>query len=227
MRRCVQEIVMSSYSLNRREFISVTSASLAGGVLGLDTQSPAGAGREGWDASRPLVRTGKALTIQPVLMYSVAQKRPQTSWKSWGGVQTDPAATAEAQKITEELSALASRASVPLEILPIVKIKTAADAAEVHRKEYDVIVVYAASGSGDLLRACLAPQKDSDTILFVRQRSGTTYYWYEALSTRYLQTGRPEPGHNSYLDHGGVHEEDVVVDDYDELLWRLRAAGVE
>ncbi len=214
---------MSSDRVNRREFIGMTAASIAGGTLGLGTSASAGVGRDGWDASRPLVRTGKALTVQPVLMYSVAQKRPQTSWKSWGGVQTDAAATAEAQKITEELSALASRASVPLEILPIVKIKTAADAADVHRKEYDAIVVYAASGSGDLLRACFAPQKDRDTILFVRHRSGTAYYWYEALSTRYLQTGRPEPGRNSYLDHGGVHVEDVVVDDYDELLWRLRA----
>lgn len=214
---------MSLYQVNRREFIGMTAAGIAGGTLGLHTLASAGVGGDGWDASRPLVRTGKALTIQPVLMYSVAQRRPQTSWKSWGGVQTDPAATAEARKITEELSDLASRASVPLEILPIVKVKTAADTADVHRKEYDAIVVYAASGSGDLLRACFAPRKDRDTILFVRHRSGTAYYWYEALSTRYLQTGRPDPGPNSYLDHGGVHVEDVVVDDYDELLWRLRA----
>ncbi len=214
---------MSSYRVNRREFIGMTAASIAGGTLGLGTPASAGAARDGWDASRPLVRTGEALTVQPVLMYSVAQKRPQTSWKSWGGVQTDQAATAEAQKIAEELSDLASRASVPLEILPVVNVKTAADVAGVHRKEYDVIVVYAASGSGDLLRACFAPQKDRDTIIFVRHRSGTAYYWYEALSTRYLQTGRPEPGRNSHLDHGGVHVEDVVVDDYDELLWRLRA----
>ena len=138
-------------------------------------------------------------------------------------MQTDPAAAAEAQKIAEELSDLASRANVPLEILPVVKVKSAAEAAEVHEKEYDVVVVYAASGSGDLLKACFAPKKDRDTILFVRHRSGTTYYWYEALSTRYLQTGRPEPGRNSYLDHGPVHVDDVVVDDYDELLWRLRA----
>jgi hypothetical protein len=214
---------MSSYHVNRREFIGMTAAGIAGGALGLGASVAAGAGRDDWDASRPLVRTGKALTVQPVLMYSVARKRPQTSWKSWGGVQTDQAAAAEARKITEELTDLVSRANVPLEVLPIVKVKTAADAAGVHRKEYDAIVVYAASGSGDLLRACFAPQKDRDAIVFVRHRSGTAYYWYEALSTRYLQTGWPEPGRNSYLDHGGVHVEDVVVDDYDELLWRLRA----
>ena len=81
---------MSSYPLNRREFLGVTTASLAGGVLGVGTLSSAwAAGRDGWDATKPLVRTGKALVVQPVLMYRVAEKRPATSWKSWGGVQTD------------------------------------------------------------------------------------------------------------------------------------------
>ena len=214
---------MSSYHVNRREFLGMTTTSIAGGVLGLDALSSAGPSRDGWDAAQPLVRTGKVLTIQPMLMYSVAQKRPATSWKSWGGVQTDQAASAEAQKIAEELNTLSSRADVPLEILPVVKVKTVADAASVHGKQYDVAVVYAASGGGDLLKACFAQQKDRDTIIFVRHRSGTTYYWYEALSTKYLQTGRPEPGRNSCLDHGGVHVDDVVVDDYDDLLWRLRA----
>ena len=93
---------MSSYPLNRREFLGVTTASLAGGVLGLGTSSsaPAAVG-DGWDANRPLIRTGKALVVQPVLIYRVAEKRPATSWKSWGGVQTDQAASAEAQKIAE------------------------------------------------------------------------------------------------------------------------------
>ena len=75
-----------------------------------------------------------------------------------------------------------------------------------------MVLVYAASGPGDLLKACFAPKKDRDTIIFVRHRTGTTYYWYEALSTKYLQTGRPEPGRNSCLDHGPVHVDDVVVD---------------
>jgi len=208
---------MSSYPLNRREFIGMTTASFAGGVLGLGAPSAASAAGDGWDATKPFVRPGKALTIQPVLMYAVAQKRPATSWKSWGGVQSDQAASAEAQKIAGELKAL----DIPLEVLPVVKVKSAAEAAKVHEKEYDAVVVYAASGSGDLLKACCTPKKDRDTIIFVRHRSGTTYYWYEALSTKYLQTGRPAPGRTSYLDHGGVHVDDVVVDSYDELRWRL------
>jgi hypothetical protein len=156
-------------------------------------------------------------------MYRVAEKRPATSWKSWGGVQTDRAAEAETQRISEELKTLSANADFPMQVLPTVKVKTPADAAAVHENRYDVIVVYAATGSGNTLRACLAPLKGKDTIVFVRHRSGPAYYWYEALSTKYLQTGKPEPGRNSYRDHGGIHVDDVVVDDYDEMLWRLRA----
>ncbi|MBM4027388.1 MAG: sugar isomerase [Planctomycetes bacterium] len=225
---------MSAPQVNRREFIGLTTAGLVGSALGVGGSGAAGAVREEWDAARPLVRTGRALTVQPVLMYRVAQKRPATSWKSWGGVQSDPAAAAEAQRITEELSDLAARADLPLDIRPIVPVKSAAEAANVHARDYDVVLVYAASGGGDLLKACFARQKERDTILFVRHRSGTAYYWYEALSTRYLQTGRPagnanlpmglreEPiGRSAFP--GSVHVEDVVVDDYGELLWRLRA----
>ncbi len=189
---------MSSYPVNRREFLGLTTATVAGGVLGLGRSASAGAGHDGWDAAKPLVHPGKALIVQPVLMYAVAQKRPATSWKSWGGVQTDQAAAAEAEKIASELKLL----DLPVEVLPVLKVKSVAEAAQVHAKDYDAVVVYAASGSGDLLKACFAPKKDRDTIVFVRHRSGTTYYWYEALSTKYLQTGRPEPGRNSYLDHG-------------------------
>jgi hypothetical protein len=102
-----------------------------------------------------------------------------------------------------------------------VKVKSAAEAARVHEGAYDAVVLYAASGSGDLLRACFPPRKDRDIIFFVRESSGPAYYWYEALSTRYLGTGRPAG--SSCLDHGGPHVEDVVVDDGAELLWRLRA----
>ncbi len=264
--------------VNRREFLGLTTASIAGGVLGLNASSSAAIDRGGWDPKKPLLCTGRTLVIQPVLMYRVAERRPATSWKSWGGVQTDEAAAAEMQRITAELATLCSQASFPLKALPVVAAKSPAEAARVHENEYDAVIVYAASGSGETLKACFAPQKDRDTILFTRRSSGPAYYWFEALSTRYLQTGRPEFGKGSEkaepglysspkslgsisvknresealdarpgferekkreifpsqsrpdsafsdparLDHGPVHVEDVVVDDCNELLWRLR-----
>jgi len=213
---------MSASHVNRREFVGLTGASIVGGVLGLGT-SASGAEWADWDPNRALLCTGRSLTIQPVLMYRVAQRRPATSWKSWGGVQSDEAAAAEARRIAEELRVVCSRANFGVKALPVLTVKSVAEAAKVHGKDYDAVVVYAASGSGELLKACCTPRKDKDTIIFVRRASGPAYYWYEALSTRYLKTGRPEPGQNSRFDHGGLHADDVVVDEYDELLWRFRA----
>ena len=213
---------LGSISMRRREFFGLTTAGIAGGVLDLNASSSAAIDRGGWNPRKPLNCTGRTLVIQPVLMYRVAERRPATSWKSWGGVQTDEAAAAEMQKITTELATLCSQAPFPLKALPVAAVKSPAEAARVHENEYDVVVVYAASGSGETLKACFTPKQDRDTVVFVRRSSGPAYYWFEALSTRYLQTGRPEPGQNSCLDHGPVHVEDVVVDGADELLWRLR-----
>jgi L-fucose isomerase-like protein len=209
--------------MNRREFVGLTGASIAGGVLGLDSPTRANRESEGWAPDRPLIVTGKKLTVQPVLMYNTPQRRQASSWKSWGGVQTDQAASQEAQRISQELNALCTEADFPVKMLPVVKVKTVEEAMRVHEKNYDVVIVYPATGSGDLLRACFAPEKHKDTMIFVRHRSGPAYYWYEALSVKYLRADDDEAGQNNVQDHGGVHVDDVVVDDYQELLWRLRA----
>jgi L-fucose isomerase-like protein len=215
-------MIMSFSNINRREFIELTTASIAGGIVGLGAENATGRRTEKWNPDRPFVAAGRKLTVQPVLMYRVAEHRPATSWKSWGGVQTESAASAESERISEELNVLLTKADFPLEILPVVKVRTVEQASRIHRNDYDVIIVYPATGSGDTLRACFARKKDRDTLIFVRHRSGPVYYWYEALSVKYLRTD-DEPGKNSYRDHGGVHVDDVVVDDYKELLWRLRA----
>ena len=55
----------------------------------------------------------------------------------------------------------------------------------------DVSILYPATGSGNMLRA-LIPE-NGNAIVFVRHRSGPVYYWYEALSVRYLKTERAQP----------------------------------
>ena len=219
----LKEVIMCRNCMNRREFVGLTTAGIAGGVLGLGAPALAKRKTEEWDPDKPLIKTGKKLKIQPVLMYRVSERRQARSWKSWGGVQTEQAAIQEAKRISNELKSLSSRADFPFEVLPVVKVKTVEEALQLHKKDYDVIIVYPATGSGNMLRACFAKEKDKDTIIFVRHRSGPTYYWYEALSVRYLKTGENEPDKNSRLNHGGVYIHDVVVDDDRELLWRLRA----
>lgn len=209
--------------MNRREFVGLTTAGIAGGILGLSAPALAKRKIEEWDPNEPLIVTGKKLNVQPVLMYRTPKRRQATSWKSWGGIQTEQAASEETKRISNELNSLSARADFPLEILPLVKVKTVEEALQVHKNDYDVIIVYPATGSGDMLRACYAKEKDKDTIIFVRHRSGPTYYWYEALSVRYLKTDENESSQNSAFNHGGVYIHDVVVDDDQELLWRLRA----
>jgi len=214
---------MCDCCMNRREFVGLTTAGIASGVLGLGTSAFAGGKIEEWNPDKAFLVTGKKLTVQPVLMYRTPTRREQTSWKSWGGVQTEQAASEETKRISKELKSLSAGADFPLEILPVVKVKTVEEASQVHKNDYDVIFVYPATGSGNMLRACFAREKDKDTLIFVRHSSGPIYYWYEALSVRYLKTDEHEASQSSRLNHGGVYIYDVVVDDYQELLWRLRA----
>ena len=85
------------------------------------------------------------------------------------------------------------------------------------------MLFYAASNAG-LFHACSAADPKRDTVVFVRHKSGPTYYGYECLGMRYFPVPSPELWRrNSADNHGGTTLDDVVVDDYDEVLWRLRA----
>ena len=52
-----------------------------------------------WDPNRPFLSIGRKLRVQPILMYRVSERRRAASWKSWGGIQTDQAASEEAERI--------------------------------------------------------------------------------------------------------------------------------
>ncbi len=214
---------MLDCNMNRREFVGLTTASIASGVLGFNQPAHAAGEPQGWQPDRPLITAGKKkLIVQPVLTYSTPERKEASSWKSWGGVLTDQAASQEAERISAELNSLTSEADFPVEVLPVVKVKTVEQASGAHNN-YDAVIVYPAAGSGELLKACFAREKNKDTIIFVRHRSGPAYYWYEALSVAYLDTQENAFERNNVLDHGRVHVDDVVVDDGKELLWRLRA----
>jgi len=217
---------MSAPRLHRREFTGLTAAGLAGGLLASAAATTQGAGEspQAWDPARPRVRTGKPLRVQPVLMYTTFRRQEAASWRSWGKINNPQAAAEEAQRIAKELVSLTAEAGFPLEILPVAIVATVEEARAVHRADYDVVLLYPATGSGSLLTACFPPKPEKDVVLFARHLSGPTYYWYEALSTRYLKTGTPEElAKNTARNHGAPTTRDVVVDDYREVAWRLRA----
>lgn len=209
--------------MNRRQFTALAAAG-AGGVLAPSRGLAADPGGEDYSADRPWMVTGKPLRVQPVLMYRVAQRREAASWRSWGPINSPEAAAEERGRIQKELAALSAESGFPLHILPLRTVTAAAEAAEVHASDYDAVLVYPASGARALLLACFASQQPKDTLIFARHQSGPVYYWYEALSTSFLSKGAPEDyaachaGH-----HGPVTVHDVVIDDYGELRWRLRA----
>ena len=206
--------------LNRRDYL----VSFTAGIVGLGLSFPSNLFSDTkiiWDPDRSFLNTGKKLKIQPVLMYNIAKRKELSSWKSWGGIYTEKAAYEEVERISKELDSLSAVADFQLQILPVIKVKSIEESLRVRDKDFDVKIVYPATGSGNLLEACISGEKD--VVIFVRHCSGPIYYWYEALSVRYLRTDEIESGQKSTLNPEGIHVHDVVVDDYQDLLWRLRA----
>ena len=101
---------------------------IGGGCVGLPPAFAAQDETEAWNPSKPFFSPGKQLKIQPVFMYSLPTRKEAASWKSWGGVQTEPAVAEETARIGAELTRLAKQAEFGLEILPLEKVNSA-DAA--------------------------------------------------------------------------------------------------
>jgi hypothetical protein len=164
-------------------------------------------------ARQPLVR--KPLRVQPVLVYQLYKRRKQTSWRPWGGLMEERDVAAEKERIGKELDQMRASADFPLEILGLETATSAAEAAAIAGREYDVALMYAASGPGNAYEAMNAPGKWN--IMFVRHRSGPVYLWYEIAHPRYLRKTVDEYG------EPGMDWRDVVVDSIDDVVWRLRA----
>jgi hypothetical protein len=202
-----------SICMTRRRFAGLTAIGLAGGILQLSKRGRAAALGDGWNPDRPYALTSRPLRVQPILMYRLPTPRPQTSWKSWGGIQNAAQLTEEVARIEQELAVMVVDAGFPLEVRPLRKCTEIAALEDIAAEDYEVTLLYACTGPGDLLRACLGLKQH--TVVFVRRRSGPVYYWYEALSVRYLDT-REAAGaldKSAALEPRVAHVEDVVVDD--------------
>ncbi len=213
--------------LNRRQFVGTVGA-VASGVL---LSGGVAASRESgglpdlrWDPHAPLIHPGKTLKVQPILMYQEQPYRKLTSYKSWGSVHSPEAAREEAGRIEQELRRMKNDADFAVEFLPLEIVSQPEEAKKIHEKDYDVVLLYAATGYADRFDVCRTPFADRDTIIFVRHRNGPLYYWYESLGDRFLKsTEDPELLKNNADNHGPITVEDVVVDDLEEVVWRLRA----
>ena len=158
----------------------------------------------------------KGLVVKPVLVYGVFTPQKQTSWRPWGGVQTQEDADAEVTRINGELKKLKTGADFPVEFLPLIAVKNSAELASAgDLDKADVYLIYAATGPSEVFDELAKTGKDC--IFFVRHRSGPVSLWYEIISPRYLRR------HTDTLQTKGIDDLDVVVDSQDEIAWRLRA----
>jgi hypothetical protein len=83
--------------VTRRQFLYSVGA-LTTGSLAVSCFPQRLFAQEGEPKRRPI--SNRALRVQPVLTYSVPKRREATSWRDWGGIQTEQDAAAEIQRIT-------------------------------------------------------------------------------------------------------------------------------
>lgn len=199
--------------ISRRTFLQgVGGATVFGAALtGLTWSSVAMAEAEG-----PAGPVRKPLVVKPILMYDTPQRRPQTSWRNWGGIETQQDAEKELRAIKAELVALEKKADFPVEFLAPAGARNADELKKISDLDQaDTYLVYAAGGWMGIFDELNKSGKNM--IIFCRHKSGPVYLWYEIISPRYLRQ------HTDTLAVTGVDDNDVVIDSQDEILWRLRA----
>jgi hypothetical protein len=199
--------------MTRREFVRVAGTGTLGAVAlsGLSWSSlVADHSLEDYSNSRhPLV-------IKPILTYEIPERRNQTSWRSWGGIQSETDVSRESERINGELKLISAKADFPLSILPVSGVSSTKYLENIGDiASADLLLIYAAGGGMDIFAALNKMGKN--IIFFCRHKSGPVYLWYEIISPRYLRQ------HTDSLAVRGIDENDVVIDSQDEILWRLRS----
>jgi hypothetical protein len=196
--------------LSRRSFLS----SVALGSAAMSSLTWPALAMVGPAVPSPMKR--RPLVVKPILQYGVYTPRPQASWRPWGAVHSHEAAQEETARIKTELQALQEAADFPVQFLPVSAIRGPGEISGIgDLAGADTILIYAACGPQATFDELAKLGKD--IIFFVRDKSGPHYLWYEILSPRYLRQ------HTDGLQLTGIDEQDVVVDDQDEILWRLRS----
>jgi hypothetical protein len=162
----------------------------------------------------------RPFVVKPIFTYPLPVRQPQTSWRNWGGLQSEEDTSREVARIQRELDQLKSAADFPLEFLPMSRVRGVGQLSAVRDiAKADALWFYAAGdGAGDLMSEVnWVDSLGKDTVFFVRHRSGPLYYWYEGASARFLRQ------HTDTQAAKTIQGEDTVVDRMDEVLWRLRA----
>ncbi len=154
------------------------------------------------------------LYVQPILLYGIHERKEKTSWRPWGSIQTKEDAEKESKKIQSELDELHTEAEYPLIFQSLQMVRTYEEIQDLNINT-DVILVYAAgvqeSNSLRPFEEILA--FDLPTLFFLRRN----YLWYEIIHPRFLRKNESDDILQPVI------IEDIIVDDYSDLLSRLRS----
>ena len=163
--------------LSRRGFLE--GAVLGGTALTGLTWPLLGAAQDEVPAPPPR----RPVVVKPVLIYSVPTRATQTSWRNWGGIQTEADADGECARINTELKQIQTQADFPVSVLPLSPVKTVkAIEAIPDLASADAVLLYAAGGDIYGIEKLGKP-----VIVFLRHRSGPVSLWYEIVSPRLLR----------------------------------------
>ena len=214
-REVAQACCAGGGGVSRRGFLGGLGAVAAVGSLS-GAAGPQGKAADTGRAvpGQPLPK-GRALRVQPVLMVNLERRQEKTSWRSYGGLCTEADVTAEISRIKGELGKLVEKAEFPIEMRPLAMARNESEAQKVAATDADGILLYAASGGTDIVNAVASSK--APMIMFIRHRSGPFYLWYEIAHWRFLRQN------GDTFAVANADTQDIVVDDYGELLWRLRA----
>lgn len=153
------------------------------------------------------------------MVYEIPERVEGTSWRTWSGLITEEHARKERAQIRAELEIMKSKLNFPLNILPLVSVQNVEEAKNLASGNHDGLIIYANGGpvyNVSPYEALMDTEKLN--ILFVRYQSGPVSYYYTGAHHRLLR---------QYTDElqpmGGLSIAYILVDDYDEILWRLRA----
>jgi len=210
---CSNHSGMTATDMSRRGFLGTLAGTAALGSLVLATASQTRAVSTKPVLSGKALPCGAALRVKPVLTYQIEKRRDKQSWRSYGGLQTRADVNEETGRIEAELKKLASEAEFPIEVLPLALVDSDQKAEEVARTDCDVLLVYAAGG----WQVYKLAASKTPNIMFLRHKSGYHYLWYEIAHWRLLRKN------GDTFEEPNMDVDDIVVDDYEEVLWRLRA----
>jgi hypothetical protein len=156
---------------------------------------------------------GATLRVHPVLTYEIPRRQDRNSWRNYGAIDTMEKVNEEAGRIGRELAALAAQAEFPLEFLPVSLASNAAETEKALGTAADALLIFAAGGWQIYPLAAAKTPK----VVFIRHKSGPYYLWHEIAHWRLLR------GNGDTFTRHDIGLDDIVVDKYDEVLWRLRA----